>query len=264
MSLGETAAIWWKNVDKKNLAILLLIFILGFAVRAHLMKYDLIFGFDSYFHARITSYVIEDFAVPEFDPLAYYQEGGAPLHTLHVSFFWYFCAALYKLFTLGAPYNKELWIFFVKLLPALFGALISAAMFLLGKEAYGRKAGVAMGFFAAVIPAFAYRTMAGFLEEDALGFLWMVLGFYFLIKAVKEPAWQRDKLLQAAASGFFFGLMALTWRLFLLVPMVLIAYVVVTLGMLFSRLWPQSMMAAFGLITVTSTWLITCLFHLKM
>ncbi len=65
MSLGETAATWWKNVDKKSLAILLLIFILGFAVRAHLMKYDLIFGFDSYFHARITSYVIEDFAVPD-------------------------------------------------------------------------------------------------------------------------------------------------------------------------------------------------------
>src|SRR3989344_2145070 len=152
-----------------QLVLIAAIFILAFATRAHLMKYELFFEFDSYFHARIISYVLEDFAIPFKDPLRF-----APTETfIPVSsswFFWYFSAAIYKIFTLGAPYNKDLWILFVKILPAFYGTLISVAMYFLGKEAYSKRAGIVMGVFSAIVPAFVYRTMAGFLEDDSLGF----------------------------------------------------------------------------------------------
>src|SRR3989344_896510 len=158
-----------KNVNKLQLLIIFGIFILAFATRAHLMKYELFFEFDSYFHARIISYVIEDFVIPFNDPLRFAPtESFVPISSS--LFFWYLSAVIYKVFTLGAPYNKDLWILFVKILPALYGALISVAMFFLGKEAYSKKAGIAMGVFSAIVPAFVYRTMAGFLEDDSLGF----------------------------------------------------------------------------------------------
>ena len=162
------------KINKKEVFIVLLIFLLAFGVRGHLMKYDLMWGFDSYYHARIAGEVIQNLSVPESDPLAYYQleERTVPKSG---AFFWLFTAGIYKIFTFGAEYEKELWIVFVKVLPAFFGALISASMYFFGKEMYGKKAGIVMAFFAAVVPSFVYRTMAGFFEEDSLGFLWLVI-----------------------------------------------------------------------------------------
>ncbi len=228
VDLKEKASDFWTRLDKKQLLIILLIFILAFGVRAHLMKWDLLFGFDGYFHARLAGYVVQNFSIPDKDPLAYYHEGGGYL-PFSSFFFWYFTAIIYKIFTLNAPYNKELWIFFVKVLPAIFGALISVSMYFLGKEMYGKKAGITMGVFAALVPSFVYRTMAGFFEEDSLGFLWLVIGFYFFVKAVKTGEFNRESIKNSILSGLFFGIMALTWEMFLLIPLVLISYVFWTL-----------------------------------
>ena len=203
-----------------QLVLIAAIFILAFATRAHLMKYELFFEFDSYFHARIISYVLEDFAIPFKDPLRF-----APTETfIPVSsswFFWYFSAAIYKIFTLGAPYNKDLWVLFVKILPAFYGALISVAMYFLGKEAYSKRAGIVMGVFSAIVPAFVYRTMAGFLEDDSLGFLWMIIGFIFLIRAIKEPRLSKDQIKNSAIAGAFFTIMSVTWNQFIIIYLVL-------------------------------------------
>ncbi|MFH1587684.1 MAG: STT3 domain-containing protein [Candidatus Diapherotrites archaeon] len=222
------------KVDWKKWAIVLLIFLLAFAVRGHLIKYDLMFGFDSYFHARIAGYVVENYEIPDRDPLAYYQMGGSLLPK-ESSFFWIFTAAIYKVFTFGGAYDKDLWIIFVKFLPAVFGALIAAAMFFLGKEMYNTKTGVAMGFFAALVPSFVYRTMAGFFEEDSLGFLWMVIGFIFFVRALKSETVNRAALINAVLAGLFFGIMAFTWEMFLLVPMIMAAYLVTSLGIMWFR-----------------------------
>src|SRR3989344_7061667 len=208
-----------KNVNKLQLLIIFGIFILAFATRAHLMKYELFFEFDSYFHARIISYVIEDFVIPFNDPLRFAPtESFVPISSFW--FFSYFTAILYKVFTFGAPYNKDLWIFFIKFFPAFYGALISVAMYFLGREAYSRKAGIAMGVFASVVPAFVYRTMSGFLEEDAFGFLPMIVGFIFLIKAIKEPRLSKKQLKNSVLAGIFFVIMAVSWNLFILIYMI--------------------------------------------
>ncbi|MFH1895429.1 MAG: STT3 domain-containing protein [archaeon] len=227
-----------KSVDKKHLFILLLIFLLAFGIRANLMKYELFFEFDTYWHARVGSYILQGTGVPDRDPLAYYQMGGSPIGWKVAPVFWYLSTGIYSVATLGLfGYNKELWIAFVKFLPAFYGALICIAMYFLFKEIYDKKAGYVASFIAAVTPAFVYRTMAGQFEDDALGFLWMVIGFYFFVKAVKEMNFNKESIKNALLSALFFGAMAWTWEMFMLIPMILVMYVITTIVLMwFNRI----------------------------
>ncbi len=216
------------KANKKTILILLLIFVLAFGVRAHMSKYDLLFGFDSYFHTKIVGEVIKTGAVPDKDFMAYWQSGGSDLPD-QGQFFWIFNALVYSITTLGAAYSKELWIQHVKFLPAIYGALTAVGLYFVGKNIYGKRAGFAMAFFAAIVPSFVYRTMSGFFEEDSLGFLWMVIGLGFLTASLKKLEFNKRTAGYAVASGVFFGIMALTWEMFLLIPMVLVGYLVFAL-----------------------------------
>jgi asparagine N-glycosylation enzyme membrane subunit Stt3 len=71
--------------------------------------------------------------------------------------------------------------------------------------------------------------MGGFYEEDSFGFLWMVLGFAFLVKAIREPIFTIENAIYAAVSGICFGVMAWSWKVFFIVPVILEAYAIVTL-----------------------------------
>lgn len=205
-----------------------LVFILAFIVRAHLMRYELFFEFDSYWHARMVSELLQSgFPAPSFDTLAYYHNTAAATLTNAPVLFWAISAAIYKIFTLNAPYQFDLWVFFVKILPALYGALISVATYFLGRELfkgqpYEKAAGFFAGILAAVVPAFVYRTMGGFFEDDSLGFIWMIIGFTFFVRAMHAPSWKRQNLIDALLAGVSFGLMAFTWPAFnMLVPILL-------------------------------------------
>ena len=65
------------SIDKKQLFLLVVLFLFAFGIRAHLAKYDLFFGFDSYYHARMVAEVIQNGAVPVIDTMGWYgSEGG--------------------------------------------------------------------------------------------------------------------------------------------------------------------------------------------
>jgi len=213
------------KIDGRHYFILLLIFLLGLGMRAYLMKYELIFEFDTYWHARITSYLIQAGTVPLRDPMAYYQLGGSTVGWL-APLFWILSAGIYKAFTFWLPYSKDLWFVFVKFLPAFYGALIALAAYLVGNEAFDRKTGYLMGFFVATASAFIYRTMAGQFEEDSLGFLWMLLGFYFLIKALKVRQLNKQMIFNSVIAGVFFAGMAYTWEMYLLILMIVVPFAV--------------------------------------
>ena len=217
---------FFAKFDKRQWLIVFLVTLLAFAIRAHLMRYELFFEFDSYLHARIIGYVLQTGSVPAVDPLAYYfTQVGMPVTYV----FWYLSAFIYKILFLGAAYSKANVILLVKFLPAFYGALISGAMFFLGKEIYSKKAGYAMAFIAAVSPAFVYRTMSGFFEDDCLGFLWFVLGLIFFVRAMKSSSFDKKMALNVLLSGIFFGTMIWSWGMFLLIPIIIIPFFVLAL-----------------------------------
>jgi len=217
-------ALTYFGLDRKTAGFLFLIFLLGYAIRAQNIQpgYDYFFAFDSYYHARMTGYVIKDGAPPAVDNLGYYE---LPEEQRRVGFdgqfFWYFSALFFKLFTLGAAYNKHLLIEFVKVFPPFLGAFISLLMFFLAKELFGKKAGFVTAFVAATVPSYVYRTMAGFFEDDALGFLGFVLGFIFFFRAVKEHTITRRSLINAVLAGFFFAFMGWSWSFYPIIPILL-------------------------------------------
>ncbi|HIH33181.1 MAG TPA: hypothetical protein HA227_02915 [Candidatus Diapherotrites archaeon] len=215
---------------KKELFIVFLIFVLAFGTRAYLMKYELFFEFDGYWHARMISYIIQTGTYPDKDPLAYYQLGGSPTH-VGSDFFWYLSAFLYKLFTLGAAYDKQTWILIVKILPALFGGLIAVVAYFIGKEAFDdKRAGILLGFFTGIMPAFIYRQMAGWLEDDSFGWLPGLIAVYFLTKAVKAKELKsKEFFANALLSGIFAGIMAWSWSGFQTVPLIFAVFAVLGL-----------------------------------
>ena len=230
-------ALGYVSGHKKELFFLALIFMLGFGIRGHMMVYELFFEFDGYYHARMTEFVLQNGYIPSTDPLAYYQiPGGVPNPQFQDGpFWWMLTSTIYKIITLGMPYDRGIFFAFVKFLPAVFGSLTCLAMYFLGKEMYGRRAGAAMAFFAAVIPAFVYRTMAGWFEGQSIGFLWMVLGMLFLVRAVKGGEFNRQTIINALVGAFFFALMAWTWQAFLMVPYIILGFILLTLCLLVFR-----------------------------
>ena len=227
---------------RKEIFIVVLIFLLAFGIRGHLMIYEMPFGYDTYYHARMASYILQDGAIPANDDFAYWQfgENGNPPPPV-AFFFWNISTAFYKIFTLGAPYDKDTWIFFVKLLPALFGALIAAAMYFLGREIYNRKAGYVMAFIAAIVPAFVYRTMAGFFEEDSLGFLWLVIGLILMAKALKNFEFNRNTVIYSVIASISFAIMAISWGMGVIVPVLIVAYFIFAFPNIYAKRTKQEL-----------------------
>ncbi len=210
----------WQN--RHIIILLITIFLLAFTLRAHLMRYDYIFEYDSYYHLRVVETLVETGSIPAIDPIAYYQEGGLTYPEFTLT--WAIGAITYKIFSLFIGPGKETFLWVAKFIPAFFGALIAVAMYFLGKEIYNKKVGLIMAFMTATVPAFVYRTMAGFFEEDAIGFFWMITGMVFFVKAMKQNKIEKELIINAVIAGILFAIMAWTWRMHVLVPLVLTGY----------------------------------------
>lgn len=224
-----------RGLGKQEVLFLAMIFIFGYCIRTQNIqpRFKYFFGYDSYYHGRIIEYLLSDGEIPRVDPLAYFELPESDrLVPRDVLLFWYICAGLFKFFTMFGSYNPDLWVEVLKVLPAFFGALISVLMYFLGKELWGKNAGYMTAFVAAVIPSYVYRTMAGFLEDDALGFFWLVAGLIFFVRALKKPELTKKQLINALLAGIFFAGMALSWGFFLIIPILLILFFPIGLTLL--------------------------------
>jgi dolichyl-diphosphooligosaccharide--protein glycosyltransferase len=215
---------WAKQVDWRHVVILVLLFVMAFGIRAYLLKYDLMFEFDTYWHTRMTAEIIQHGVPPMIDPLAYYQlQGGSAIPTTTM-LFWYVGAAIYSIIALlttgSLAYNKGLLIEVVKWLPALYGAITCLLLYVLGKEIYDRRTGYVMAFFGAVSASFIYRTMAGFYEAGTLGHVFLVAGLVFLARIAKSIDKPRELALNAVLAGLTFGVLSITYGIYLVVPVV--------------------------------------------
>ena len=223
-SLGQTL------FDNRVIIILLIaIFLIAVGVRSDLMKYpgNYLFEPDASYHARMIQELVETGQVSQFDPQNYYQ---SPVESQSYTVYWFVSAWIYQVMAMGQPFNKDLLLFTIKFFPAIFGALISIILYFLTKLIFNsKKVALITAFVAAVTPAFVYRTMSGAQGDNSFGFLWMVIGFYFLIKAVKSKHLKKEEIINALLAGVFFGLMSITWQMYILIPAIVIPYALAAL-----------------------------------
>jgi len=199
------------------------VLILAFGLRTHFFYSNLLTEPDSYYHARIIQELIETGKIAEKDPLAYYQVGGSD--RLAFTVIWPLSAFLYNVVYFGQGFDKEKLVALLKVLPIISGLILTALFYFFGREIFkSRKIGLAMALAFAIIPAIIYTTASGAFEDDAFGFIPMLLGLLFYFRAINTPTFGKKELKNSILAGLFFALMAITWKMAILVLVTLVPF----------------------------------------
>ncbi len=203
---------------------LTMIFILGLATRIYLEKYTYIFGFDSYWFARMASYIVQMGHLPKYDPVAF---RGFPPVPIDWELSMDFPAWVYHL-VYGAHYIQQNMLMVFKWLPASFGATGSLIMGIFGYVLGGPLLGLLTGFFAATNPGYIYRTLSGFYEDDATSFF-IPLAFIFAYLAYrsKDRKWY---WIYTILAGITLLIQAISWDGFFIVPYTVFVFTVLYLA----------------------------------
>jgi dolichyl-diphosphooligosaccharide--protein glycosyltransferase len=94
----------------------------------------------------------------------------------------------------------------VTLIPVVFSSFTIVALYLLGREIHSEGAGLIAGLVYAVAPSVIQRSTYGFFDNDPIASPFIILSFYFFIKAYK-----RGSLLNAIISGLLLGYVVFIW-----------------------------------------------------
>ncbi len=169
---------------------LILIFAIGLYIRAQSLKplADCIEGMvclqalDPFYIYRTSLDMMNNNFHLVFDTLRYFPTGMDP-HA-GVPGIFYLPAVMYKVIALMIPslsfYEWAKWY------PAIMGAFMGIAMYLLGKELFNKKVGLLAGFLLAVNASTLYRTAAGFFEKEPSAAVFIILAFYFFAHALNK------------------------------------------------------------------------------
>src|SRR3990170_1326090 len=245
----------WLRSNWRAAVALLLIFGIALFLRFYFV-YALAFpdglvsgGSDSYYWRRAIEYSFDTGKDLGWDPLLNYPVG---LPNPRPPLFAWFALLGGKLL---APLFGDAWaaVTFVFLAATgLFGALTVFPTYLLGKEAFGRRAGLIAAFFLAVSAAHLGRSQATDADHDAFTLFFVVTTFYFYLKALRAlrarrwvETWfsrtsialglrgfakeNRTAVLYALLAGLSITAIALSWQGWAYVPVLLLVYFAVQL-----------------------------------
>ncbi|MCX8169391.1 MAG: dolichyl-diphosphooligosaccharide--protein glycosyltransferase subunit STT3 [Candidatus Methanomethylicia archaeon] len=189
-------------------AVITLIFVLAVWIRMlPVIRYGpYLSEYDTYYQYRMTKYILDNGLIAWFnwyDEMSWYPTGrnipitsylGVPLTT----------STIYTLIRiLGFDIDlMEL----CAILPAVFGGLTTIVIYFIGRELDGDGAGMLASLLIATSPAFIQRTIAGFFDNECVGFLAMTLSLLFWIKSMKE-----NTIVYPVLSGTFLAYMNITW-----------------------------------------------------
>ncbi len=157
----------------------------------------LFYGFDSYYHMRRIFYTLNHFPnTLWFDSYIDYPHGleltWPPLFDILgavVSFFG------------GSRYGVEL---LASLLPPLLGALTVGVVYLVAKELFDERVGLASAFLLAISPYAVTVSSIGYIDHHALEALLLSLIVLALLRSSRDLKW-------SLAAGLFMALLAYTW-----------------------------------------------------
>lgn len=177
---------------------------------------------------RISPYFMYPIVLKAFDPWMQYRLAEHMLNYGIFSFFdWYDTLSWYpygrwyvKSAYPGTPMTAVIFYYFFRyvlglnvtlltvayFIPAIFGVFTTFLSYFLGKEIGGSRTGLLSALFIAIVPGYLQRTVVGFFDNEAPGIFFMLLTFYFFIKALKYGS-----ITSAVLAGFSLGALAATW-----------------------------------------------------
>lgn len=185
----------WFAANSPTVFMLLLIFILALFVRSYFAwemsadnGYIVSGGSDSYYWRRIIDFNVETGDQLYWDPLINFPDGirnpRPPLYSFSVAVPAVFLQDLF------GSLDDSVGTMFVWS-TAIWGALTVFPVYLLGKETFGRRAGLVAAFFLALMPSHVQRSVLSNADHDAFILFFIVLTFYFLLRAIEAQNTKR-------------------------------------------------------------------------
>ena len=116
-------------------------------------------------------------------------------------------------------------------LPAIYGALLVFPVYGIGKELFGKKAGIISAFFVAIVPAHisgGHGSSLALFDHDSFILLLFVVTFFFAIKALKEES-RNKKMIYGLLMGITVGAIQLSWVAGQLILFLILGYMIVQL-----------------------------------
>jgi len=162
---------------------------------------------DCWLNMRIMTLLAQHFPhMPTFDPYAFYPT-GMPVGS--TPFFYYLFALVAWVIGLGSP-SQHLIEMVGAWLPAILGALVTIPVYLIGKELFGKRAGLIASVLIAILPGqFLWRSTLGFPDYHILEVLLTATALAFLIIALNRSG--KQKWICSSLAGISLGLYLLTW-----------------------------------------------------
>ncbi len=195
---------------------------------------------DAYYHLRLVDNLVHNFPqLINFDPYFIYPTG---VYIDNIHFFDWLLAGIIWVIGLGAPTQHTIDVV-ASYFPAILATLTVIPVYFIGKELFGRLAGVISAGLIAILPGeFLGRSILGFTDHHIAETLFSATAMMFLILAIKasrerglsfDRLWQRDwAMLRKPAvlslcAGLSLGIYLVTWAGGLLFVFIIAVYFVV-------------------------------------
>ena len=194
--------------------ILIVIVYLGYFLRTRNLAYltDITTGkyiplaLDPFAFLRYVEYLVENGSWMTFDALRYYPWGYGL--TNEFKFLSYLITYMYKIWSFFVP---SITLEYVHVMYPVVCFMIAIVFFyLFVRDVFDWRVGLLASAFLTVLPAYLYRTMAGFADKESAAMMFMFIGLYFFVRYVKTKK-LTSKLILAAISGISIGFMGLIW-----------------------------------------------------
>ena len=212
--LGRSLNDTWLGRNWQTVAILVLLVLLAFFVRSYFVLgtsidngYLVSGGSDSYYHERVIDYVTQTGQHLYRDPLLNYpwdmRNPRPPL------FDWSVAVTGMTLAGISGGDVSDGTGFVLVTATAFWGALTIIPVYMIGRQAFGRKVGLVASFLFALMPGHIERSVATQADHDAMVLFFVVLGFYFLLMSLKSisgnkwvSSWRDRKAILSGISAY--------------------------------------------------------------
>ncbi|MEM0449260.1 MAG: carboxypeptidase regulatory-like domain-containing protein [Methanomassiliicoccales archaeon] len=180
----------WLNRNWRTVVVLLFVVLLAFFIRSYFVwgpsvenGFLVSGGSDSYYHQRVIDHISNTGQHLYIDPLLNYPGGmrnpRPPLFDWSVAVMGMIWSGL-----TGMAVSDGTGLALITA-TAVWGALTCIPMYMIGREAFNRKAGLVAAFLFALMPGHIERSVASQADHDAMILFFVVFAFYFLLRSLK-------------------------------------------------------------------------------